>query len=98
MIKHIVFFRIKSEQKEKELENLKSMIEKLKDSIPSILKIEAGINISPRETAYDIALVSEFENAEGLKEYSVHPEHQKLIARLHELDREIAVVDYEGYG
>ncbi len=94
MIKHIVFFRIKSEKKEEDLENLKHMIENLKNTIPGILSIEAGINISPRETAYDIALVSEFENETALKEYAAHPEHQKLIARLHELNRELAVVDY----
>lgn len=94
MIKHIVFFKIKSENKEKELIKLKSMIEDLSDSIPSIVRIEAGINISPRDTAYDIALVSEFKDREGLEAYQIHPEHKNLIEQLHKLDREIAVVDY----
>ena len=94
MIKHIVFFRIKSEKKEEELKILKKMIEDLGDSIPSLIKIEAGINFSTRDTAYDLALVSEFHDREGLKAYQVHPEHLKLIDHLKKLDRELAVVDY----
>ena len=94
MIKHIVFFKINAEKKEKELSTLKEMIENLGDLIPSIIKIEAGLNFSPRENAYDIALVAEFKNKEGLEEYQIHPDHVKLIEHLKKLDREIAVVDY----
>ena len=95
MIKHIVFFKINAKKKETELSKLKEMIENLGNSIPSIIKIEAGLNFSPRESAYDIALVSEFKNKEGLAEYQIHPEHVKLIEHLNKLDRDIAVVDYE---
>ena len=94
MIKHIVFFKIKVEKKEDELSKLKEMIENLRDLIPSIIKIEAGLNFSPRESAYDIALVSEFKDKEGLAEYQINTEHVKLIEYLKNLDREIAVVDY----
>ncbi len=95
MIKHIVFFKINIEKKEKELSKLKVMIENLSDLIPSIIKIEAGLNISPRDSAYDIALLSEFRDKEGLEKYQKHPDHIKLIEYLKKLDRDIAVVDYE---
>ena len=95
MIKHIVFFKINIEKKEKELSKLKAMIENLGDLIPSVIKIEAGLNISPRDSAYDIALLSEFRDKEGLEKYQKHPKHLKLIEHLKKLDRDIAVVDYE---
>ncbi len=95
MIKHSVFFKINVETKEKELSILKVMIENLGDLIPSIIRIEAGLNISPRDSAYDIALLSEFIDKEGLENYQKHPEHIKLIEYLKKFDRDIAVVDYE---
>jgi len=94
MIKHIVFFKINTQNKESDLLELKRMIDELAISIPSVINIEAGINFSQRESAYDIALFSEFKDKKGLKEYQEHPEHVKLISHLKKLDREIAVVDY----
>jgi len=95
MIKHIVFFKINTENKENDLIELKKMIDMLGKTIPSIVNIEAGINFSPRESAYDIALFAEFYDKKGLSEYQEHPEHIKLIQHLKELNREIVVVDYE---
>lgn len=94
MIKHIVFFKINTQNKEKVLKELKKMIDDLGTSIPSVVKIEAGINFSPRESAFDLALFAEFKDKKGLTEYQIHPEHVKLIDHLKKLDREIAVVDY----
>lgn len=95
MIKHIVFFKINTENKENELIELKKMIEMLGKNIPSVVSIEAGINFSPRESAYDIALFAEFNNKKGLFDYQEHPEHMKLIQHLKKLNREMVVVDYE---
>ena len=94
MIKHIVFFRIKADNKEEKLHFLKRNIEYLNAAIPSLTKIKAGINFSNRETAYDLALVAEFTDDEGLEVYRTHPAHQELIGILKEFDRELAVVDY----
>ena len=95
MIKHIVFFKINVDNKPEELRKLKSMIEDLGKTVPDVIKIEAGINFSERDAAYDIALVSEFRDRKALAAYQVHPEHQKLVEYLKGLDREVAVVDYE---
>ncbi|MCK4922332.1 MAG: Dabb family protein [Bacteroidales bacterium] len=94
MIKHIVFFKIKTQNKQEDLKELKKMIDDLGTSIPSVINIEAGINFSPRESAFDLALFAEFNDEQGLKEYQVHPQHVKLIDHLGKLDKEIAVVDY----
>ncbi len=96
MIKHIVFFRFPGlEEKEAFLHELKSRIENLGQKIPEIQHIEAGLNFSDRETAYDIALVSEFKSREDLDIYRTHPDHLTLIDFLNQHKRDIAVVDYE---
>ncbi len=95
MIKHIVFFRFSDKQGNPErLPVLKSKIEALKDSIPEIEHIEAGINISNRPQAYDLALISDFRSEEDLEKYRVHPDHQALIEFLKSFDYEVAVADY----
>lgn len=96
MIKHIVFFRFPGlEDKSEFLSELKKRIEDLGDKIPEIIHIEAGLNFSERETAFDIALVSEFKSHKDLDTYRTHPEHLKLIDFLNQHKRELAVVDYK---
>lgn len=98
MIKHVVFFRLKESDipglKEKQLEELKYYIENLGKTIEVITAIEAGINISDRDAAYDLALISDFKSEEDLRKYNAHPEHQKVVSFLEEIKKEIAVVDY----
>jgi len=96
MIKHIVFFRFPgNNDKENFLTEFKDKIEVLKNKIPEIYHIEAGINFSKRETAFDIALISEFRSTEDLERYRDHPDHLALIDFLNQHERELAVVDYE---
>lgn len=96
MVKHIVFFRFPGIiEKTDILENFKKRIEDLKDKIPEIHHIEAGINFSDRETAFDIALISEFQSEQDLEVYRTHPDHGALIDFLNQFERELAVVDYQ---
>lgn len=95
MIKHIVMFRFQNiENKENTLKMLKSMIEDLKNKIPEVQHIEAGINFSEREVAYDIALISDFKSKEDLEIYRVHPDHVALVDFLKQYNYEVAVADY----
>ena len=99
MLKHIVFFRLKDsedpEEKGIRLNELKTMIEALPDKIDVIVSMEVGINISVRDVAYDLALVTEFRSAQDLAIYNAHPEHQKVVDFLKNIKKELAVVDYE---
>ncbi len=99
MIKHIVFFRLKEQQdqdlKKQQLLKLKNFLESLKEKIGWIVHLEAGINFSTREVAFDLALISDFKSVADLEKYIAHPEHQKLVEFLNEIKKEVAVVDYE---
>ena len=98
MIKHIVFFRLKETigagNKSAQLNELKDRIMSLSTHIKEIENIEVGINFSDREVAYDLALISDFKSKKDLGIYKDHPEHQKLIAYLREIVKDIAGVDY----
>ncbi len=98
MIKHIVMLRLKdypSEEKQRHLEKLKSMIEGLMGKVPELKFMEVGLNINKKPSAYDLVLTSHFDSEEALDAYRVHPEHKKVLDFLVEVTKETAVVDYE---
>jgi hypothetical protein len=98
MIRHIIMFKLKdfgSENiKKQKLDDLKKMIDELGLTIKEIVSIEAGINFSTRDVAYDLVLMSIFKTKEDLILYSAHPEHQKLVEFLKDIKLSSAVVDY----
>lgn len=78
MVKHVLLFKLKEmnspEEKMKIMEEIKSKLLNLKSLIPAILSIEVGINSNPKES-YDIALISEHKDWDGLAEYRDDPNH-----------------------
>jgi hypothetical protein len=95
MIKHIIMFRFHdSKWKEENLTKVAQLIKELGEKIPSIYHIEAGINNSLRDVAYDIVLVSDFKTKEDLDAYSIHNEHIELIEFLKSTSYDRALVDY----
>lgn len=98
MIKHIIMFKLKDfgseDIKYQKLNDLKKIIDELQGKIREIVSIEAGINISTRDNAYDLVLVSDFKNEEDLRLYIIHPEHQKLVEFLKNIRLSSTVVDY----
>jgi hypothetical protein len=99
MVKHIVMWKLKetAEGKTKE-ENAKimvDMIHSLKESVPVVVDIEAGIDFNQSEAAYDVALYSVFNNKEALHIYQEHPEHLKVAEFINKVRESRVVVDYE---
>ncbi len=98
MINHVVLFKLKEfpgEEKKAVIAELKLMLEGLKDKISELKYIEVGINYELEAKSFDIALISHFDSHEDLDKYRVHPEHQKVVARVLETTVERAAVDYE---
>jgi len=99
MIKHIVMWKLKDAANDKNKvqnsQELKSILEGLKDKIEVIKTIEVGININNSPGAYDVVLYSEFDSKEDLVTYQQHPEHVKVVKFVNEIRDERVVVDYE---
>lgn len=98
MINHVVAFKVKDFEAEEKVavrNELKAMLEGLKDKITEIKFIEVGINHEIESKNYDLVLISHFENLEELKKYQAHPEHQKVIKRVQETTDARAAVDFE---
>lgn len=98
MIKHIVMWRFKDEAegrtKQQNMEYIKERLLALVPVIPEIKSFEVGINIHSDAAAYDMALVSEFEDMAALERYKAHPMHVKVSQYVGKVRTERASVDY----
>ncbi|WP_432666097.1 Dabb family protein [Wukongibacter baidiensis] len=98
MLKHVVMWRLKDmaegKNKQENSEIMKEMLLSLENEIPEIKYIEVGLNINPTDAAYDIVLITHFNNEEDLKIYANHPEHLKVGEFIGKIRSERVVVDY----
>lgn len=93
MILHLVFFRFKEEDKEKNMKRVKKDLEALK--MKEIMKLEVGVNYNDSDKAWDLSLLTEFATHEDLAAYELHPPHLDIVEFISEVCSEVAVVDYE---
>ena len=94
MVKHIVMFDFKNENKKENLEKAKTMLEALLESIPSLKAMEVGINFSQEERAMDLSLYSTFEDHAGLEAYAIHPAHLEVVRFIKSVATASKVSDY----
>lgn len=97
MINHVVLFKLKEfpqTEKQEVREEIKSLLEGLKAQINELKYIEVGLNIDVNTQAYDICLITHFENMEALEVYRTHPDHLKVVEYIQATTASRAAVDY----
>ena len=63
--------------------------------IPVIRSLEVGINAIPSDASDDLILISEFDSAEDLSAYAVHPDHVKVAEVIARAKLTRNAVDYQ---
>lgn len=94
MVRHIVFFKLQDSSDENK-KIVQEKIMSMQGKIDYLRHLEVGINFSPQERAFDLALISDFDNKEDLQAYAVNPVHVEIVNYLKERDTVTKVVDYE---
>jgi len=98
MIQHIVFWNFKNNLTESERktagQRMKEELESLKDKVPGAAEVVVAISPLSSSTV-DIALNSQFETAEALNRYQIHPDHIKIKEFIHTVIKERYCLDYE---
>jgi len=95
MIKHVVMWKFKDGVAGADKLEMKRQLEALMGVVPTLLKIEVGMDVSGKPAAMDMVLCTEFRTLEDLQAYAMHPEHQKVVGFVKPLVCDRAVVDYE---
>ena len=94
MVKHIVFFKL-PDNSEANKQAVKDRIMSMQGKLDFVKHLEVGLNFSPEERAFDVALISEFETKEDLQTYATHPIHVEVVNFIKSLNAVSKVVDYE---
>jgi len=94
MIVHIVMFEFKPQNKEQNITLIQERLVALETLVPSLKKMEVGINFNESERAFDLSLYSTFDSKEDLQAYAIHPEHLKVVDLIKEMTLTSKVVDY----
>jgi hypothetical protein len=94
MVKHIVFFKLKDNTPES-AETLRKRLLSLQEAIPFIREIEVGINFKESDRAYDVALITVFDNEEDLARYATDPYHLEVIKYIKTVTSDTKVVDFK---
>lgn len=95
MIRHIVFFKLKSGATKEQADELLSRLHTLKDRIGQVKDIEVAVDIGGKPNSYDIVLNSLFDSMEDVEKYAAHPEHVKVVELINELCASHVKVDYD---
>ena len=94
MVKHIVFFKL-PDNSEANKQAVKDRIMSMQGKLDFVKHLEVGLNFSPEERAFDVALISDFETKEDLQTYATHPIHVEVVNFIKSLNAVSKVADYE---
>lgn len=95
MLKHVVCWKFKEENKEERMQKVREMLLALPAKIPFIRSLDVGVNVNTSDAAtFDMALVTEFDSQEDLNAYQVHPDHQAVTKFVATVCTDRSVVDY----
>ena len=92
MLTHVVLIQFESM---KDAEVGRRRLLSMKGRIPSMLDIEAGIDITRSGRSYELALITRHSNAHGLQAYQEHPVHQEVLDYLKSHSSGSVSVDFE---
>jgi hypothetical protein len=80
MLRHVVMFRWKPETKPAQLESLERALARLPSLCPTIRRYRFGRDAGLADGNFDFAVVADFDDAAGWRDYRVNADHQQLIA------------------
>ncbi|HEY4669054.1 MAG TPA: Dabb family protein [Tepidiformaceae bacterium] len=96
MLRHVVLLKFVDEATQEQRQAVLDGLATLPPAIPAIRSYVFGLDAGIAEGNYDIAVVADFDDASGYRDYAVHPAHQQLIAeRIRPILAARAAVQYE---
>ena len=82
-LRHVVTWKMAGDSEE-ERGRLKAELRDRLESLPSQIDVirgfEVGVNNAGADDNFDVVLVSEFDDEDGLQQYIQHPVHQEVVA------------------
>jgi hypothetical protein len=94
MVKHIVLFKFKDENKIENIKKAKELFEELGQKINELKSVEVGINFDTAPRATDMSIYTTFDDIEGLHSYAIDPIHLEVVEFIKGVTEYTKVCDY----
>lgn len=96
MLKHVVMWKFEGSEEERvaRAQALGEALENLVGNVPSLLGAIARSANPELENSYDLILIADFADVDGLNAYQKHPDHIEVAKRIKELSVERAAIDF----
>jgi Stress responsive A/B Barrel Domain len=95
MVTHVVLLQPKPEVPGNEITTALVHVQALQDTIPVIVDVRVGKNMSNYNQGYTYGFVMKFVDVEHLKLYALHPAHQIVSQELQRICQKIIDFDIE---
>ncbi len=82
MVEHLVMFKFKPDVSAAEMEAAAAALRALKDKIPGVIHLTAGMNFTERAAGAQMGLVVRLKDKAALDVYSNHPAHRTVVDTL----------------
>ncbi|GAB3148425.1 hypothetical protein GCM10027058_08980 [Microbacterium neimengense] len=96
-IRHIVAWKLAATDADQRIEHATGITTRLlalDGVVPSIRTISSGADVLGGEN-WDVAIVADFDDVDGLHEYIEHPAHQEVVAYVRSVVSSRVAVDFE---
>ncbi len=94
MLIHIVCWKYRDNVDEASRANHRKQLASLEGLVPGMGRLDVGEDVLHLDRSFDTALVAEFDNIDSLDAYTVHPEHQTVVAIGREIAEKVMSVDF----
>ncbi len=95
MITHVVLLQLKQETTQAELDHALAMVKELQQSIPDIVDVRVGANLSVNHHGYTSGFIMHIVDTDHLKAYALHPTHRIASTELVRICTRIIDFDLE---
>ena len=95
MVIHIALFRWKAECSEADIDAVMTDIRRLKQQIPEVIDLTAGVNFGPYNEGYTHAVVVTLKDRAALASYRDHPMHRPVAEAVDRMFEQSIGIDFE---
>lgn len=95
MIHHLVWFKLRENIEEHEVEQLKTNLLEMPALIPEIIELACGRDFSGRSRGFEFGLSVKFATREDGQIYDKHPDHLAFIAKSKHFWTDVQALDFE---
>jgi hypothetical protein len=97
MLKHIVSWKLAADDPETRLEHIGQIVSRLQSLVgvvPSIRALSVGPTVVAGPNHWDVGLIVDFDDEDGLQDYQDNPDHRAVGAFIRSVIDQQATVDF----